>query len=353
MSLKITIDIFSGRSNPVIELTENETKEAIERLQPVREIEKGEKGLPPEPTLGYRGLIIEQTGEPVEGLPRIFRLAHGDLFGLGLFHRARDEAFEDFVCGSTHVKNLDIEEEFPGLIKTEIERFREVRSLLDPQIVTLRERRLSAWWPCRWWWPCCWWWFCCWWWRKCKCAPLYEATWWNDTQQAEFIRCRHNDDYANYDQNPDRKCPFFRRTDWFSDEWFSRNNLNNCYNYATNYRTDTFAQPGRASAAMYDSLTGDSVKAGAIKDDLIDSPDANNKCPDEGHLVALVIWPGVDYHWYRKGRNKYWSHKPGSTNATNLDNSGVAISDPRTADRGGYVEFCTFMVVMHGHIKII
>jgi len=33
-------------------------------------------------------------------------------------------------------------------------------------------------------------------------------------------------------------------------------------------------------------------------------------------------------------------------------NSGVTIPDPRTADRGGYTNFCTFMVVMHGHIKI-
>jgi len=78
----------------------------------------------------------------------------------------------------------------------------------------------------------------------------------------------------------------------------------------------------------------------------------DNKCPKEGHLAALVIWPDVDFHWYRKGRNGYWSHKPGGTAVTNLDNSNVTIPDPRTADRGGYTHFCTFMVVMHGHIKI-
>jgi hypothetical protein len=68
--------------------------------------------------------------------------------------------------------------------------------------------------------------------------------------------------------------------------------------------------------------------------------------------VALVIWPGVDFHWYRKGRNKYWSHKMGGSPASNLDNAGNAIPDPRTADRGSYTEFCTFMIVRHGHIKI-
>ena len=31
---------------------------------------------------------------------------------------------------------------------------------------------------------------------------------------------------------------------------------------------------------------------------------------------------------------------------------GNYISDPRNANRGPYTDFCTFMVVMHGHIKI-
>jgi hypothetical protein len=98
------------------------------------------------------------------------------------------------------------------------------------------------------------------------------------------------------------------------------------------------------------------VRPAAVADDLIDSPLANNRCAKEGHLVALVVWPGAwpngDYHWYRKGRNGLWTHKPGPTAVTNLDNSGNLIADPRTADRGPYTQFCTFMVVMHGHIKI-
>jgi hypothetical protein len=72
-------------------------------------------------------------------------------------------------------------------------------------------------------------------------------------------------------------------------------------------------------------LTCASVRPAALADDLIDSPGANNKCPKEGHLVALVIAPGYDFHWYRKGRNGYWTHKPGRTQATNVDNSGVLI----------------------------
>jgi hypothetical protein len=148
----------------------------------------------------------------------------------------------------------------------------------------------------------------------CRCAPLYEPQWWNDGGQRQLN--------------------------------------NNCYNYATDYRSDTFAQPGQAAGAMYSAFTCGSVRPAAQKDQLIGDPDADNRCPKEGHLVALVIWPGGDFHWYRKGRNGLWSHKPGPTPVTNVDNSGNAIPDPRTANRGPYTDFCTFMVVMHGHIKI-
>ena len=77
---------------------------------------------------------------------------------------------------------------------------------------------------------------------------------------------------------------------------------NNCYNYGCDYRTDTYAQPGKAAGAMYSALTCASVFPAAVADKLIDKPGANNKCPPEGHLVALVIAPGWDFHWYRKGR---------------------------------------------------
>jgi hypothetical protein len=45
-------------------------------------------------------------------------------------------------------------------------------------------------------------------------------------------------------------------------------------------------------------------------------------------------------------------HEPGGMPAEHVDSSAAVISDPITADRGPYTNFCTFMVVMHGHIKI-
>jgi len=78
-------------------------------------------------------------------------------------------------------------------------------------------------------------------------------------------------------------------------------------------------------------------------------------CPADKCLVALVVAPGEDYHWYRHNDDGTWTHKPGETCATAEDSSGEAITDPRTADRRfknddgtfdpGYTDFCSFMCV--------
>jgi hypothetical protein len=220
-------------------------------------------------------------------------VAAGAIYGPELAHAIADPEFERLFAGPKGpAAKIKVVRNFPRTLQREIKRLEQFRDAFEL-------RRLH--WPTKF--------------RpRCRCAPLYEPAWWNDGGQKQ--------------------------------------SNNNCYNYATNYRTDTFAQPGQANGAIYTALTCASVRPAAIADALIDHPSANNRCPKEGHLVALVIWPGVDFHWYRKGRNGRWSHKPGGTPVTNLDNSAHLITDPRTADRGGYTDFCTFMTVMHGHIKI-
>jgi hypothetical protein len=290
MTLRITVDIFSGRPNPVVEAEGEQARQILERIKPVRRLKRD--AMPaPEFRLGYRGLVIEQTRAMSRALPRVFRVAAGAIYGRGLAHSIVDQEFENWFAGPKgpggKVKPV---RDFPRILQREIGLLTDFRDVFKPPKVL---------WPIR---------------PVCPCAPLYEPAWWNDGGQKQWN--------------------------------------NNCYNYATNYRTDTFAQPGRANGAMYTALSCASVRPAAVADALINSRNANNKCPKEGHLVALVIWPGVDFHWYRKGRNGRWSHKPGSTPVTNVDNSGNLITDPRTADRGGYTSFCTFMTVMHGHIKL-
>lgn len=116
---------------------------------------------------------------------------------------------------------------------------------------------------------------------------------------------------------------------------------NNCYNYGNNKRTDTFAQPGRAAGAMYTSLTCTSVYNGAIADGLKPLP-ASGTCLSKKDKVALVVAPDWDFHWYRLDSGGMWSHKPGGTQATNLDNSNNSIANPETADRGPYTDFCGY-----------
>jgi hypothetical protein len=110
---------------------------------------------------------------------------------------------------------------------------------------------------------------------------------------------------------------------------------NNCYNYATNRRTDTFAQPGRASGHMYAHINCADVGNGAVSDGgtFACAPDSQKP----RWYMALVIAPGpgfVDYHWYRKATQGFWGHKPGGTAARNVDNAGHIVTDPRTANRG-------------------
>jgi hypothetical protein len=86
MKLEIVIDIFSGRSNPVLELENDEATQTLERLKPSRKLGKDDLGPSPDSNLGYRGLKFIQKGNKSKSrdLPNRFRLVNGDLFDLGL-----------------------------------------------------------------------------------------------------------------------------------------------------------------------------------------------------------------------------------------------------------------------------
>lgn len=124
---------------------------------------------------------------------------------------------------------------------------------------------------------------------------------------------------------------------------------NNCYNYATNIRTDTRAQPGEKGNRPIDwgNFSCEEVIAAAAKDGLVLLEDCDEDCPEDHIKVMLFVddeddpeqrqddprWDDDrDYHWYRQDVGGNWSHKPGLTRATNLDDSQNPIADPRTAD---------------------
>src|SRR5688572_12339896 len=64
MALRVTIDVFSGRPNPVVIITGREEKELLERLAAPKT--RGGRKAPklPPATLGYRGLLVEHVDEP-------------------------------------------------------------------------------------------------------------------------------------------------------------------------------------------------------------------------------------------------------------------------------------------------
>ncbi|MBS0248753.1 MAG: hypothetical protein JSR61_19215 [Proteobacteria bacterium] len=124
---------------------------------------------------------------------------------------------------------------------------------------------------------------------------------------------------------------------------------NNCYNYANNNATNTFAQPGRASGHPTSTMACSHVTPAAESDGLRSVANfSGTLAAGAGWYVALVVWPNRDYHWYRQDNVGCWSHKPGQTAARNVDNSGRPIADPQSCDRGPYSNFCTYMVTKRG-----
>lgn len=235
MTIRVEVDIFSGRSNPVIELDDEASLSLLERLRPASRLDTDGENLSPS-FLGYRGFVIREAAD-YGAWPRRFRLHGGAVTGQGLAHYIEDRAAEHFLASSNGpLRTIDID----------LER---LRGAID------RAHEMMEW---PWWhwhgWP---------WLNPCACAPIYEPTWWNVP---------------------------------------TRQPANNCYNYATNYRSDTFAQPGKAAGAEYGALTCDAVRSAAIADDMIDSPAADNLCPSVGHLVALVIAPGWDFQVSQESR---------------------------------------------------
>lgn len=163
-------------------------------------------------------------------------------------------------------------------------------------------------------------------------AIWFERRWLEKTTR--FLRCLLYWDPPKYE--PHR---------WNDNDGIQFNN--NCYNYATNIRTDTYAQPGMATGRYYLDYGGENcpnVTLSALSDGLR-AVGADTSCVGRCHKVALVMDPGWDYHWYRLDENGMWSHKMGPDPATNLDNSDNLIFDPRNADRGTYTEFCGFFCV--------
>lgn len=145
------------------------------------------------------------------------------------------------------------------------------------------------------------------------------------------------------------------------DYWNAKENIKraNCYAYAMDVicTTEMKLQPGELSGQMYTSLTESAIFT-AVQNDgpylgngrTISRAERDDTPGTNQYKVALVIAPNLDYHWYIQNSDGYWSHKRGTTEATNVDASGYYITDPQTCDRnyGGlnYSTFCGYYLII-------
>ena len=156
--------------------------------------------------------------------------------------------------------------------------------------------------------------------------------------------------------------PKYEPTRWNNNTKIRENH--NCYSYAFNdihsKRTGK-AQPGYY--ANYPPINSSEYNCDAIyKRIKKDNPSVyrtkfDSKCGKGFYksFFALSLGANTDYHFYRQDKNGYWSHKPGRTNATNLDASKHIIINPKLANRDyshlNYSTPCAYFCVHPGMTK--
>lgn len=281
---KVTLDIFSGLPNPVWQLDEESAQAIFSELRGNQRLIVGEnEGFQ---GLGYRGFTIEFESSEIaikNQLPQVFRVISSDVLNEEKVQEIIKRWFDGGGLPKEPVKEPDLQSPRADF---NVEEFRG-----DEFKDTSQERQ----------------------------APSLSST------------------ICYYDATP------FNPAFWNQQ---SVQPYNNCYNYATNRRTNTFAQPGRGSGQIYPYIDCVQVSNAALRDGAHRRYDCFPSSEYPRYLVALVYAPNYyssrDYHWYRYHPEGFWGHKPGGTRARNTDNSGKVITDPRTCNRGPYTHFCGF-----------
>ncbi|MEO5681380.1 MAG: hypothetical protein ABIQ88_02000 [Chitinophagaceae bacterium] len=285
--MKVTLDVFSGRENPSWELNEKEAKSLLERVAGKSVLTDAQH----DSKLGFSGFKIEATSD--ERLPE----GVGDSFYIGtdLAAGISGDGLRNPLLG-----DKEITETFDFLLS-------KAGKAVDDDIASYVKSAIKNYGK-----------------GTHKEAPTADA---EDTELKAL--------------STDAPC-IIANTAYNPGFWNvpAVQPHNNCYNYAMNFKSNTFAQPGRKTGHMYTSLDCNSVGNGATSDG------CKVFCSGSSKLVALVIWPGHDYHWYRRHSNGFWGHKPGSTAARNTDNSGILINGitrtPFNCNRGPYTVFCGY-----------
>jgi len=131
---------------------------------------------------------------------------------------------------------------------------------------------------------------------------------------------------------------------------------NNCYAYGSDIVTNTFPQPGRGSGQKWTENTCEDMGAAAGRDGMVwyGTTLPKGQPSPQGHYAALLIWPDTNFHWIRRDNQtgQYWSHKPGGTPVTNIDNNGNLITDPSQSDFSPWTQFCGYYIAVPTNLTI-
>ncbi|MCU1323822.1 MAG: hypothetical protein JWM43_3471 [Acidobacteriaceae bacterium] len=285
MSLVVTLHVFSGRSNPEWILPEAAEAEFHERLARIARTARNSNLKPGSVagTLGYRGFTVTDRS----GLWVV------KIYG-GVIDPGRQSA-------TLLTEDRELERWLLASGRASVEEG--VREHVDRQLAIVTKYDPIFPFPTRLLCPTC----------VAKDAPVRDAKFWGLSDAQAIV------------------------------------NLNNTYNYANDRVTNTNAQPGKGSGHLFtqkDTCAGaGSVLEAAISDGLVASSNFSDPLSaGQGWYVALVLWPGHDFHFYRQDSLGCWSHKMFEQVVQFTDNPHKLIQDPKTADRGPYTVFCSYMV---------
>jgi hypothetical protein len=291
MIMIITLDVFSGRPNPSWLLSQKDTNRLLERFSD-RALAEAEAV---DGVLGFRGLVVSATSDEQlpEGIPASFRV--------GGLQPA------DYTVPESALRALTADESDEAvrwLLSTGRHAVKEEVFAYLEDTLEMRRQSLET---------------------EAPTELVAEEKIWKD--EAKLVA---------------KAACIIQNTAYNPDFWNAAGviNKNNCYAYAMNYRSDTFAQPGRISGHPTSIMDCAHVAAAANWDGCTATCSGSNK------NVALVIWPGQDFHWYRKHSNGFWAHKPGGTAVRNIDSLGRVINGtsltPQNCARGPYTIFCGY-----------
>lgn len=307
--LEVELDIFSGRPNPTWMLSEKEEKQLMERVlaepKQLAAVDSPDEAL----GLGYRGFIIRQA-KPDTGPWSTMKRPAGVRFATELkaprgllplefrvgTRAGKGTSVADFLLRSSEREGEPVTDAVREVVRGGVSLIPQVKG---PTAPPARARAAPA--------P-----------RAPKDIGVEGGTWW---------ACPS----AYYNAN----------AHVFNDPYYVARN--NCYCFASNHLANSrYALPGRRGGRPATSITCAGVIAGLRADGWVDTCQVNTL------TIAMVIWPGVDYHFYRVvtgGPAWWWGHKPGGTPAKYTDNSGRSLANglsPYNCNRGAYTDFCGY-----------